>query len=123
MLFGGSLVGIVAYGSWTRQDLSDTSDVDVLVILEAAIGLTRDLYREWDEEPVRWGRHVVEPHFVHFPADDHVSGLWAEAAIDGVVLFDRDLIVARKLVGIRRRIMIGELERRTIHGQPYWVES
>lgn len=37
-------------------------------------------------------------------------------------LFDRDLSLGRRLVEIRRRIVGGEIVRRRIHGQSYWVE-
>jgi hypothetical protein len=52
-----------------------------------------------------------------------LSGLWAEAAVDGVVLYDRDLSVSRRLVEVRNRIVAGEIVRRRVHGQPYWVEA
>lgn len=123
-LFGGELVGLLAFGSWARDELADGSDVDVLVILEAAVAITRDLYRAWDSEPMRWDSHEIEAHFLHLPKRGaRISGVWAEAAVDGVVLFDRDLSLARRLVEIRRRIVDGEIVRRRVHGQPYWVEA
>lgn len=122
-LFGDGLIGIVAYGSWAREELADGSDVDLLVILERDVGITRELYRAWDVSPVRWGPRPVEPHFVHFPdAGVRISGIWAEAAVDGLVVFERDLEVSRWLAGVRRRIVAGELVRREAHGQPYWID-
>jgi hypothetical protein len=38
-----------------------------------------------------------------------------------VVVYDPDLEVSRRLVEIRRRIVRGEIVRREVHGQPYWV--
>jgi hypothetical protein len=65
---------------------------------------------------------VVEVHIVNMPAPGaRVSGMWAEAAIDGIVLFDRDLTLSRRLVETRSRILAGEIVRRRVHGQPYWV--
>jgi hypothetical protein len=120
--FGAALIGIVAFGSWARGEAADGSDVDILVVLESRLSIVRDLYRAWDEEPLSWGGRPVEAHFVHLPQpDEPMSGLWAEAALDGVVLFERGLAVSRRLADVRRRITAGELSRRRVHGQPYWV--
>lgn len=121
---GGALVGVVAFGSWTRDELTARSDVDLLVVLDANAPLERRLYGRWDASPLRWEGHRVEPHFVHLPpAGARISGLWAEAATDGLVIFERDFSVSRRLAAIRRRIVSGELVRRRVHGQPYWVEA
>lgn len=124
------LVGVIVYGSWARGQAAAGSDVDVLVVVEECLPVTRELYRRWDEEPVSWadspheeGR-PVEPHFVHLPPAGEVpSGTWAEAALDGIVLFDRDLTVSRRLVELRTSVFEGDLVRREAHGQPYWVEA
>jgi predicted nucleotidyltransferase len=123
-VLGRSLVGVAVYGSWARDEMAEGSDVDVLVVVEDATPITRELYRRWDEEPVRWQGRRVEPHFVNLPpAEALPSGTWAEVALDGIVLFDRDLTVSRCLVGLRKLILDGSLERREAHGQPYWVEA
>lgn len=123
-MVGGALVGVVAFGSWAREELTARSDVDVLLIVSADVALRRDLYRGWDGKPVSWGPHPVEPHFVHLPDPEaRMSGLWAEVAVDGVVLFERGFEVSRLLAVLRRRIAEGRLVRRRIHGQPYWVEA
>ncbi|NJD18667.1 MAG: nucleotidyltransferase domain-containing protein [Gemmatimonadetes bacterium] len=120
--FAGDLVGIVAFGSWARGEAADGSDVDVLVVVAPSVPLTRGLYREWDDEPLSWRGRPVEAHFVHIPdPGESPSSLWAEAALDGVVLFERGLALSRRLAAMRRRIAAGQLSRRRIHGQPYWV--
>lgn len=126
----GRLVGVIVYGSWARGDATSRSDVDVLVVVEDCLPVTRELYRRWDEEPVSWedpgheeGKRV-EPHFVHLPPPGEIpSGTWAEVALDGIVLFDRGLTVSRRLVELRTTIMEGDLVRHEAHGQPYWVEA
>ena len=120
---GEALLGVVAYGSWARDELSATSDVDLLIVVAEALPVTRSLYQAWDESPLTWEGHPMEPHFVHpCREDERVSALWAEAALDGIVLYERGLAVSRPLVAVRHRIADGRLERRWSHGHPYWVD-
>jgi predicted nucleotidyltransferase len=122
-LFGDRLLAVVAFGSWVRGEASDRSDLDALVVLDEGVPLTRALYRAWDRAPVSWGGRAVEPHFVHLPGpEERVAGLWAEVALDGVVLFEQALRLSTRLAGIRREIAAGRLVRRVVHGQPYWTE-
>lgn len=121
-VLGRSPLGIVAFGSWARGEEAEDSDVDLLVIVDPDVPIDRDLYRRWDAEPPRWESRRLEVHFAHPPGPESaISSLWAEMALDGIVLFDRALAVSRLLGGLRRRISDGELERRRVHGQPYWV--
>jgi predicted nucleotidyltransferase len=121
--FGRDLVAVAAFGSWTRGELADHSDVDLLVVVDAGVELTRDLYRRWDAEPpLRWGGRPVDAHFVHMPAREApVAGLWGEVAVDGVVLFERGLALSALLVRIRRDLAAGRIARHMAHGQPYWT--
>jgi hypothetical protein len=122
-LFGDDLVGVVAFGSWARGEAVASSDVDVLVVVERSAPLTRALYRRWDEKPLTWDGREVEPHFVRLSASDApATGLWAEAAIDGMVLFERGARLSQRLAEVRRAIVEGRLVRRLAHGQPYWAE-
>lgn len=124
VFFGHRLIGVLVYGSWVRDELTGGSDVDLLVVLDSAVPITRALYREWDEKPLTWRGHAVEPHFVHPPEDDaRITGVWAEAATEGMVLFEREMELSRRLARIRRRILKRGLVRRRAHGQPYWVEA
>ncbi len=66
---------------------------------------------------------VLDPHFVHPAEGMTFSGLWAEVAIDGQVLFDRCGWVHKHLIHVRRAIAAGRLVRRVVHGQPYWAEA
>jgi hypothetical protein len=119
---GDALVGVVAFGSWARSELHDASDIDLLVVVDRSLELSRSVYRRWDEKPVVWNGRRVEPHFVTTPERSAPAvGLWAEAAVDGIVLFARDLELQRSLAAIRRDLIEGRVIRKTIHGQPYWV--
>jgi hypothetical protein len=119
-IHGADLVGVLAFGSWARGEAGPQSDVDVLVVLDAQRPLTRALYQAWDEEALAWHTHAVQTHLVHLPEAGAAGTVWAEAAIDGIVLFERDLSISRRLALVRRDIAEGRLVRRTLHGQPYW---
>jgi predicted nucleotidyltransferase len=117
-----ALVGVVAFGSWARSELHDGSDIDLLVVVDRSLELSRTIYRRWDEKPVLWNGRRVEPHFVTMPERSPPAvGLWAEAAVDGIVLFARGLELQAALSAIRRDLIEGRVVRKTIHGQPYWV--
>ncbi len=121
---GSNLVGVMVFGSWARGGATESSDVDVLIVVDSDRQITRDLYREWDMTPLRWEDRAVEPHFVRLPeADDRVSGLWAEVAIDGMVLFERDFYLSRRLAALRGRIAAGDVVRRWSNGHPYWIAA
>lgn len=122
-LFGDRLLGVVLYGSWARGEAADDSDIDLLVVLDEEIPLRRELYRTWDDRPITWEGRRIEVHFAHLPkARRAPGGLWAEVALDGIVLFERALTVSRRLSAVRRAILAGQIVRRTAQGQPYWVE-
>lgn len=121
--FGPSLTGVVAHGSWVRAEAADGSDVDVMIVVDRSVALTRALYRAWDADPVAIADRPVEAHVVQLPDPARPpSALWAEIAIDGIVLFERGLEVSRELIRVRRAIADGRLVRRVAHGQPYWTE-
>ena len=122
-LVGEALLGVVAFGSWARQELARESDIDLLIVVDEKLAIGRWLYAKWDERPLSHDGHSVEPHFVHPPPSyRRISGTWAEVAMDGIVLFERGLTVSRLLVALRRRVVSGALVRRRLHGQSYWVE-
>lgn len=121
--FGDQLVGVVAFGSWARGDVAEGSDIDVLVVLSGDVAIDRGLYRRWDAVSVRARGLEVEAHFVRLPSsEERVTGLWAEVARDGIVLWERDYRVSRHLASVRARVLLGRFVRRTVHGQPYWQE-
>ncbi len=123
-LLGERVRGVLVFGSWARGEAVAGSDVDVLVVVDDDVALTRRLYHAWDGAPLAWEGHSVEAHFVHLPgAEARLTALWAEAAVDGLMLYDRGLEVSRRLVEVRDRIASGEMVRRRVHGQRYWVEA
>lgn len=122
--FGVNLLGVLVFGSWARGDAVEQSDVDLLVVLDPSVAIVRGLYRTWDETTpeLTWEGRRLEVHFVRLPeSGEPPTGLWAEAALDGLVLFDRGFELSRRLIVIRRRIAAGAVRRHRVHGQPYWV--
>jgi predicted nucleotidyltransferase len=122
--FGHDLVGVLVFGSWARGDEVEESDVDLLVVLDPGVAIVRSLYRAWDatKPELTWDGRRLEVHFVRLPPPGETpTGLWAEAALDGLVLFDQGFELSRRLVEIRGRIAAGVVRRRRVHGQSYWV--
>ena len=120
---GDGLQAVLLHGSWVRGEATAASDVDALIVVDESIELNRTLYRLWDAEPIAWQERPVDGHFVHTPRVGTFSGLWADAAIDGHVLFDRDGSVSEHLLRVRQAISEGRLVRRVVRGTPYWTES
>jgi predicted nucleotidyltransferase len=121
-LYGAHLAGVVVFGSWARGEAADGSDVDLLVALDRRLPLTRSLYASWDAAPATWDGRPVEVHLAHLSARGEVpSGIWAEVALDGLVIYERGRRVSARLGDVRREIAAGRLLRRIAQGQPYWT--
>jgi predicted nucleotidyltransferase len=122
--FGEALVGVIVYGSWARDELAGESDVDVLLVVDDTVTITRDLYRTWDENALSWYSRELDVHFAHPPMSvEEAGGMWLEVAMDGAVLYDRDLRLSRTLGALRSLIASGRIARHHIHGQSYWVKA
>jgi predicted nucleotidyltransferase len=121
--YGEKLVAAAVYGSWARGEADRASDIDLLLVLDSRVALTRELYRRWDLHQLVWDQHPIEVHFVHLPdMDRSVPGIWAEIALDGLILFERDFQLSKRLAQVRKKMLTGRILRKTIHGQPYWTE-
>ena len=119
--FGDRLRGVVAVGSWARGNAATDSDIDVLIVIDAATPLTRDLYRAWDKAPLTFEGRTIDAHFLHASAPGTpATGVWCEAAVDGLVWYDADGRTTSRLADVRRLIADGRVVRGVAHGQPYW---
>jgi hypothetical protein len=118
---GSSFAGIVVLGSWARGEAAVGSDIDALIVIDPDLSLTRELYRTWDTVPVTCDGRAIDAHFVH-PSGRGTppTALWCEAAVDGLVWYDRDGTIAARLAEIRRAMAEGRVVRAVAHGQPYW---
>jgi predicted nucleotidyltransferase len=121
---GSALIGVAVFGSYARGEATADSDVDLLVAVSSDVPIRRPLYSAWDGDALRIGPHRVEPHFVHLPApEERHSGFWAEVALDGNVIWDPDLALTRRLIGIRRALVDGCLVRRSSGGRTWWTAA
>ena len=121
-LVGAPLLGVLLFGSTARGETRDSSDVDLMIVVDAQLPLTRSLYAGWDQSLDKTGSSRLSPHFVHLPGSAEEAGsLWLEAAVDGIVLFDREGAIARLLRAIRRSMAEGKVQRKSAYGHPYWV--
>ena len=119
--FGDRLDAVLVLGSWARGEAAATSDIDVLIVIDPETALTRDLYRRWDQDPMSFDGRAVDAHFAHpSPAGTLPTAVWCEAAVDGILWYDRDGSVAIRLGEVRRAIAEGRVVRAFAHGQPYW---
>lgn len=120
--WGDSIEALALFGSFARGRETASSDVDLLVVLSRSVTLDRDVYSRWGLRKFE-GRELA-PLFVQIPGEgERIGGLWFEVALDGIVLFDRDLHLSRFLSHVRDLIAGGRVRRMVTHGHPYWVHS
>lgn len=118
-------LAVVLFGSMARGDHGTGSDVDLLVVFDRDVRITRSLYGCFDEAvDVTGFRHPPNPHLVALPSDAaSCGGLWIEVAMDGMVLWERGTAVSSFLGALRERVAAGALRRRTAYGHAYWVRQ
>lgn len=117
------------FGSSARGAAWDTSDIDLLIVLDDGEAVQRSLYHEWDLLfPRASCSKILEritPQFVNCAKVNPraASGLWLEVAIDGIALYDPNLKISKFLADIRGEILAGRYKRCFASGQPYWVRN
>lgn len=123
-MFRTHLAGVMAHGSWVRGEATRDSDIDALVVVDSTVPLVRATYRRWDEDSLSWDGRRVDVHFVHLPDPDRpLSGLWYEAAVEGVIIHERAGAVSAQLLRARQAIAAGRVVRKVVQGQPYWTDA
>jgi predicted nucleotidyltransferase len=132
--FGKNLVAVLVFGSRVTGKATATSDLDLLVVLEDGVPLTRSLYSWWDESVDSLGRAseridlpanpLVNPQFVHLPENpEEAGGLWLEVATASEVLWEGRGRITKALDGLRNLIAQDRFRRYWSNGIPYWVRS
>jgi hypothetical protein len=124
----GKLVGLILFGSSARGDATEDSDTDLLLVMRPGMKIERGLYRLWDEfrreDSGAEDSGKISPHFVILPGSVlEAGGLWYEAALDGIVLWEIDSQVSRFLGSVREAMGQGKIRRRLLHGSPYWIKE
>ncbi len=122
------IVGVILFGSAARGDAAEDSDIDLMLVMQPEVKITRGLYRLWEEFCQDYDGaqdcDMISPHFVSLPAGlEGAGGLWYETAIEGILLWERGLQVSRILALLRRAMGQGLIRRRTLHGSPYWIRE
>jgi len=130
---GERLVSVVLFGSVARGDVSDYSDIDLLIVAKNLPESRFDKVRLFDEaedlcsDELRaiYESYGVRPCFSPIIKDveeaGRVSPLYLDIAEDGVILYDKDDFMKNLLERLQRRLR--ELgARRVWRGRKwYWV--
>ncbi len=116
--FGPKFLGLLLFGSRARGDAHDTSDTDILMVVDSVTTIDRSTYRRWDNRLP----DDLSLQIAHLPASaSDASSLWLECALDGRILHDPTGRIASFLRQAREYITSGNVVRRTTHGQGFWV--
>jgi predicted nucleotidyltransferase len=130
---GGKLISIILYGSTARGDVSEDSDIDLLIVLENLSESRLERIRIFDEVEKRCERELksVENEYnikIFFSpilktVDEarKITPLYLDMVEDGIILFDRDDFMKKTIDRVRARLR--ELGARRIwRGRRwYWV--
>jgi len=121
------IAGLV-FGSVSRGDATNSSDLDLLFVLATNQVPTREHYAQWDKlvmPTVRsWSGWEIAPQFVALPsAWEQAGSLWFEVAVEGKMLWEDDPSVSKFLLQIRQAMAEGKLVRKSSHGHPYWIRE
>jgi predicted nucleotidyltransferase len=118
---GDNLVAIVLFGSRARDEADETSDWDLLVI---ARHLPKKLFQRHLQLkamlPIGWRGQVSllartpEEFAASLPA------LFLDIALDGIVLYDVDNYMAKRLTGLKRLIKKRGLQREQVQHETVW---
>jgi hypothetical protein len=100
--------------------MHDTSDIDLLIVVDASVTIDRTLYRLWDER----APDDVSLQIAHLPTNTADAGsLWLECALDAKIVHDPTNRIADFITQAREYITSGKVMRKTTHGQGFWVPA
>lgn len=118
--FGDHLRAVILFGSKARGDSTSESDTDFLFVVDNEVRIQRATYTNFENSKTL--ADEVSIHIVNLPLSyEALSGLWCEIALEGIMLFDKNLNVSGFLLEIRRMILEGVYLARYSHGHRYWT--
>lgn len=116
-------LGLILFGSQSRQEQTKSSDIDLLLVLPTNFNLTRASYRAWDEEIFQHkALDKYSLNLAKLPNDSAnlSASLWLEMAIDGIVLIDNnELQISKFLVELRNQLLESHYTKKALAGQNY----
>ncbi len=118
---GHDFIALVLFGSQARGDAVPTSDWDLLLIARSLPGRTfqRHLYLK-EIVPPEWRSLVAVIAKTPEEFESYLPDLFLDIATDGVVLYDTNEYVTKRLSGLRRLIRSRGLSRRKIQKNLVW---
>lgn len=123
-VFKEHLVGIVVFGSYVRNEQRKSSDIDLLIVLDGEAVIERKLYQIWDDKVQPILGQEYSPQFVKIPGDSkNVSSIWLEVALEGDIVYEKDLSLRTFIFEVKQLISSGIFKRKITYGQPYWVRE
>lgn len=115
-------LGIALFGSVARGENKESSDVDLLIVLNSSETVDRDCYRKWDK--LFSGNTKLSPQFVHQPrSNEAIGSIWLETAMDAEVLYDPSGQLKKTFLDIRKEIARGAYLRKESYGHSYWIRQ
>jgi len=118
---GDNLVAIVLFGSRARDEADETSDWDLLVI---AHHLPEKLFQRHLQLkamlPVGWRGQVSILARTPEEFTASLPALFLDIALDGIVLYDIDNYVAKRLTGLKRLLEKRGLHRERVQREIVW---
>lgn len=119
--FKTALMGVVLFGSVVKQEDTQSSDIDVLIVLKD-VAIQRALYRWWDQHAEKINGQEVSPHFVTLPSDPKdISSLWLEVSETYQIVYQKDKKLESFLHHVYTLIQNGSVRKYWSNGHPYWV--
>jgi len=111
------LLGMILFGSVARQTSTESSDLDLMLVMSDETPIRRSLYRDWDHEKIAL-------HFSHLPDySKPLSSLWLEIGLDGIILSDVGQQMSKNMIQLKKAISSGLYSRKEAHGHPYWIKK
>ena len=118
---GDDLIAIVLFGSQARGEATSTSDWDILLIAHSLPVRTfqRHLYLK-EMIPSDWRSLIAIIAKTQEEFESHLSDLFLDIATDGVVLYDTNDYMTKRLSSLRQLIRNRGLSREKIQQSFVW---